>query len=109
MLEALWTIEFGSYEAFGAGVVVFETGRIFGGDNQYYYIGNYDVKNDTVEGEVEVTHYSGPGYSVFGRLQKFHLKLSGKLQEPIMELQGFLIESPDKKIWVRCTKRAELP
>lgn len=38
MLEALWSVEFVSNtDGEGAGVAVLETGRILGGDGQYYY------------------------------------------------------------------------
>lgn len=43
-IEALWTVTFGSNLGMsGAGVVVFETGRLFGGDPDYIYLGKYDV------------------------------------------------------------------
>lgn len=110
MLEALWTAEFETnMGTFGGGVVVFETGRIFGGDSLYYYLGKAEVKNEIVEAEVEVTNHSGPPRSVFGPLEKFHLKLSGRLQRPVMELKGYLVENPSMGIVVRLTHRAELP
>jgi hypothetical protein len=110
MLEALWTVEFVSNTgSYGAGVVVFKTGRIFGGDAFYYYLGNVVVKNEIVEAEVVVTHHSGPPQSIFGPLNKFHLKLSGKLQMPVMELHGYLVENPLMKMSARLTWRVELP
>ena len=110
MLEALWSVEFiSNLGIFGAGVVVFETGRIFGGDSAYYYLGSCHVKNDTVVAEIEVNHYTGQPFSIFGHLDKFNLKLTGKIQEPTMELQGYLVENPSMVISVRLTKRADLP
>ena len=110
MLEALWTAEFASnLGVFGAGVVVFETGRLFGGDSQYYYLGTCEVKNDILDADIEVTHFAGQGFSLFGNLQKFHLKVSGKLQEPVMDVNGYLKENQNLKIHIRLTRRAELP
>jgi hypothetical protein len=44
-IEALWSLEFVSTEdSYGAGVVIFETNKIFGGDSLYYYLGNYETK-----------------------------------------------------------------
>jgi len=109
-LEALWTAEFGSNLGWvGAGVVIFETGRIFGGDGAYYYLGKAEVKNDLLEAEIEVTHFAGQPHSIFGSLNNFHLKLSGRFEEPVMELQGHLVANPALAIGVRLTKRAELP
>jgi hypothetical protein len=110
MLEALWSVEFVSnLKMFGAGVVVLETGRVFGGDSAYYYLGTCQVKNDIFKAEIKVIHYAGQAFSIFGPLDKFNLKLSGKIQEPIMELRGFLVENPQMKILIRLTKRADLP
>lgn len=42
MLEALWSVEFqSSFGLQGNGVVVFETGRVFGGDSTMIYVGNF--------------------------------------------------------------------
>jgi len=77
MLEALWSVEFVSnLGIFGAGVVVFETERVFGGDSQYYYLGTCQVKYDNVEAEIEVTHYTGQKFSIFGPLEKFKVKVN---------------------------------
>lgn len=42
MIEALWSVEFMSnLQGAGAGVAVFETGRVLGGDAGYTYVGKY--------------------------------------------------------------------
>ncbi len=67
-IEALWTVEFiSNLQVFGSGVVVLETGRVFGGDAQYYYLGDFDVKHgEDVSVNVKITHFAGAGYSIFG-------------------------------------------
>jgi hypothetical protein len=40
-----------------------------------------------VEANVEVTHYSGDTFSVFGNLKQFQLKVSGKVNTPEMQLE----------------------
>jgi len=110
MLEALWSVEFVSnVQALGAGVAVFETGRVFGGDSQYYYLGDFRVVNGVIQADIEVNHYFGPLSSVFGPLKKFNLKLTGQSNTPVMELGGFLVENPQFQIHMRLTKRANLP
>jgi hypothetical protein len=48
-IEAVWAVNFITpVGAGGAGVVVFETGRIFGGDSYYYYIGGYLINGTEV-------------------------------------------------------------
>ncbi|GMV60123.1 MAG: hypothetical protein AMXMBFR72_32160 [Betaproteobacteria bacterium] len=110
MLEALWSVEFVSnLQGVGAGVAVLETGRILGGDGQYYYVGSYRVENGTAFAEVEVTHYSGPPSSIFGLAKKFTLSLSGRPDRERFELHGNVVESPQLRIGLRLTRRAELP
>ena len=110
MLEALWSAEFESSQGvYGAGVAIFETGRIFGGDAKYYYIGKTDLQGDMVHVDLQINHYAGQPYSVFGAARQFHLKLSGKVQVPVMDLHGHLVGDPKQKIHIRCTKRADLP
>jgi hypothetical protein len=110
MIEALWTVEFISTEGnFGAGVVIFETNRIFGGDVSYYYLGTYEVKNDQLTSKVKGTYYFGEPLSIFGELKEFTIHLSGKIEVPVMTARGYLEENPSLKIAVRCTRRADLP
>lgn len=110
MLEALWSVEFVSnVQSFGAGVAVLETGRVFGGDSQYYYLGSFKVVNGVLHADLEVTHYFGPPSSIFGPLKKFDLKVSGEPRSPVMDLRGNLVQDPQLKILIRLTKRAELP
>jgi len=107
--SVLWTIEFVGPVAVGARVVVFETGRVFGGDAQYYYLGHCEVRDGTLHAEIEITHHAGQPSTVFGPAKKARLILSGKVQEPVMDLRGHLAGNPTQIIHVRCTKREEVP
>lgn len=59
-IEALWTMQFHNTNgpASSAGVVVFESERIFGGDSCYYYIGNYKVDSMTIRGQVRSVRFN---------------------------------------------------
>lgn len=60
MIEALWSMEFQtSAKGEGTGIVVMKDGKIAGGDNQYFYVGTYKLKDRTVTADVSVTHYAG--------------------------------------------------
>lgn len=57
MIEALYGLEFVSnMQDGGYGVAILETGRIFGGDSSFVYIGDYEVKNGTVYASVKCTN-----------------------------------------------------
>ena len=113
MIEGLWSLEFiSNVGGIGAGVVVFETQRIFGGDSQYYYVGQYEMQHDgKLKAEVMVEHYAGNRLSIFGPGQdKFSLAVrADSVQRPTFQATGSMIGSPDAKIAMRLTIRSELP
>lgn len=112
MIEALWSVEFGSnLGAIGAGVAVFETGRILGGDSAFMYVGNYKIENGIVHSDINVTKYNNIGHmqSIFGPLTNFNLKVSGRADPRSMVLTGIVVEQPQLQITIKATRRVELP
>lgn len=110
MLEALWSIEFlSNVGGFGSGVVVLETGRILGGDAQYFYVGSYSVENHTIKATVKITHYAGQPLSVFGQANEVTLNLTGVPANDTFEVAGSVAGNPGLNIRIRFTRRAELP
>ena len=111
MLEALWSVEFQSnMGVFGNGIVVFETGRIFGGDSTMIYTGSFGIVNDTIVSELHVRKYAsirGVGSAV--GFNDFHLKLTGKPDPKVMHLTGYVVEDPNRKMTIKATRQAELP
>ena len=111
MLEALWSVKFtSSFGIEGNGIVVFETGRIFGGDSSMIYIGDYEVKDEEISGEINVQKYADVSgmFSAVG-LNNFTLKITGKLGAETMILSGYVIEDAKRTIEIHATRRADLP
>jgi len=116
-IEALWTVSFASNLGIsGAGVVVFETGRLFGGDPDYIYLGKYDVTPDgqKLTGEVDVSNHSGRLSSIFGGLSDFKLKIEGTVPKSdaigtTVQASGHLDGNHAFQIALTLTKRAQLP
>ena len=112
MLEALWSVEFGSnVGSIGAGVAVFETGRVLGGDSAFMYVGNYKTDSGVVHSEIRVTKYNNLSgmQSIFGPLTSFNLKVSGKADPKEMVLTGSVVEQPQLQITIKAVRRVELP
>lgn len=71
-IEALWAVRFvgvngGSIGEQSGGVIVLESGRLFGGDTWTYYTGSYSIANGQVTFRVNVgVHHTGGGESIFG-------------------------------------------
>lgn len=67
-VEGLWAAEFGhSGAAFvpaNAGIVVLETGRVFGGDTWFAYTGSYDLSGDGITGSLKVHRHHHDGNSI---------------------------------------------
>lgn len=110
MLEAMYGLEFLSNANDGGyGVVVLETGRVFGGDSSFVYIGSYKVENGILKAEVKCTNDRELLKSIFGDIKEFNLRLEGQPQHTEFILQGYMVEEPSMKIGVKFTRRAELP
>jgi hypothetical protein len=110
MLEALWSVEFDSnVNDFGAGVAVFESGRILGGDSCYTYVGSYNVVNSSLDAKIKVTHYAGKPHSIFGPASEFNLVLTGVPSQASFKAVGHVKENPELKIAMKLTRQAELP
>ena len=119
MLDGIWSIDFGTdlgkyYNMQRGGIVVLKDHQILGGDSNHYYIGSYEVQNEIVQGEIEGNFYVMNLSPIFGGLTfsrepKIRLGFSGKVHNSFLELQGFVIKDPDKKMAIGLTKRAELP
>ncbi len=116
-VEALWTVQFASnVGGTGRGVVVFETGRVLGGDPDYIYLGKYDLSPDGKQFscELDVTNYSGRLNSIFGPTPQFKLRIDAPVPTndaigSIMQASGYLVGNPTLKIAIILTKRALLP
>ena len=66
-LEALWTVEYQDVSNWvNGGVVVLETGRVFGGDGSFYYVGTFEPTSHGLSAEVRIVHYHGDRRTAFG-------------------------------------------
>ena len=54
MIDGLWTVEFiSTLNRSGKGVLVLNNGKIFGGDEGYYYSGTYQTNGNKIEGKIK--------------------------------------------------------
>lgn len=81
-IEAMWTIQFGSMsQSLGAGILILETGRAFGGDTSFAYVGSYDVGAGGVSGKLRVSRHSPGLPSIYGDgVDDFELEYSASPQ-----------------------------
>jgi hypothetical protein len=110
-LEALWSL---SFEADGRveadGIVVFEAGRIFGGDSAMIYTGEYFIRDNDVRAIAHVKRYaSPPGIVSAFAFNEFTVRVNGQYDEKCMTLSGLVAEDPRRAISMKLVRRAELP
>ena len=109
MFNGLWTIEFiSTMNRFGAGVLVLNNGRLLGGDNGYYYLGNYAVKDNNIRGKVAITRFNKNIISVFGDVDQFSLTFAGQIKPDSVEAVASFDNTPDLKIRIICNKKVDL-
>ena len=101
MLEAMYGIEFVSNNDGGYGVAIFETGRIFGGDSSFVYVGDYTLEHGVLRVNVKCTNDRGSLPSIFGNIKEFNLRLEGQPEHREFILQGHMVEDQTKKIGVK--------
>jgi len=113
MIEALWSVEFEtSLNMAGNGVVVLETGRIFGGNSAMIYIGNYNIDHDSVvHCKIKVDKFADYPHEMASTLglDSFNLQVNGKIDPNKIELSGHVVEDPSRKITIHAIRRADLP
>ena len=109
MVDGLWTVEFSSaLNLFGYGVLVLYKKRLLGGDAGYYYSGEYDVKNNTIRGEVDVTRFDENSISIVGDLDQFHLTFTGQLSDDEFTGVAEVKNKPGLSINLLCRRKENL-
>jgi hypothetical protein len=107
-MDGLWTAEFGSSAGiFGGGILVFQNGKIVGGDGNYFYVGEYTAQEATFKATVRVSPYLPGAESVFKTVdQNLTIDLEGSLTGTDRAVaQGSAREVPGVRLGVKLAKR----
>jgi hypothetical protein len=116
-VEALWIARFGGAAApqiirghSNAGVVVLESGRLFGGDALYYYLGNYTTNGQTVSATAKIVHFNGPVLNAFGTQQReYEIVVEGTLDRDTITATMHQTTNPGRRIPIIFERKANLP
>jgi hypothetical protein len=111
-IEGLYVVRFGSPVLWGAGVIVLETQRFFGGDSMYYYVGDYALNGTEITGSGKVVlHTAIPGVpTIFGDpAVEFEIRLKGTIGKT--NISGWMsrADMPGATQGVVMTFRQKLP
>jgi len=96
MIDGLWVGEWHSNVnniRVGTGVVVFHSGKAFGGNDRFYFIGDYNQDDNRFEGNLQFTYFAGEPLSIFGLTdmdQAEGMLITGHVSGDEMKLEGTL-------------------
>lgn len=109
-IDGLWSVEFATSEGrSGAGVLVFADGRVLGGDQRYYLVGDYRVEAGELHGRLVATHYAGDSHPALGAGAAAELELAGRLlRADEMTLRAAPVAGVGPQFFIRLTRRAPL-
>lgn len=111
-LEAVWAAKFYSdggvpFNA-GAGVIIFDSDRIYGGDSFMYYVGKYKIESGIISGSVDVDTHTDGATSVIGNVRKFTVEFKGLVNEKEMTLTGAVTAPVNAKVVVNLRRIYQL-
>ena len=109
MIDGLYAARFGSNLGnIGTGVVIFDGGRLHGGDASYFYKGKFRLDDSRIIATVDVVHYAGQPNSVFGPAREFRLTLNGVINPQGFSLAGQVADHPTLMINIDVRKISDL-
>jgi hypothetical protein len=123
MLQALWSLEVLRLKgAVPAGVLIFhlrrvfgdyfQAGRLFGGDSQSHYVGDYRIENLGLAGRFNAIRHAGTNPTPFGEKDKHNITFTGtlaaNLERDVLVLDAIIDVDKARPVKLRLTKRALL-
>lgn len=107
MIEALWTMKFGRYGVQeGAGIMVLDAGRIFGGDSGFSFVGTYTVQDEKLTAKVHVKRHSQFSVNIF-EINEFDLVISGVAEAKQLRLLGEVAGQPGAVVQILAMRDSE--
>jgi hypothetical protein len=93
-LDGLWIVQFTGKEILGSGVVVFSSGKVFGGETGFYYIGTYEADGNVVKARVKICNFDPAVASGFGIQGDYEMDVSAMLKDNQMTGTAMIANQP---------------
>lgn len=90
MIDGLWTIDFQVPGESRSLVLVFNNGKVQGGNTEYYYDGEYEAHDHRLKGKIVAKHYHGNTDPMFMGAKEITLVFFGEVNG---ELAGTATET----------------
>lgn len=104
MLDGLWVGEWHSNVLnirISTGVLVFRQGKVFGGNDRVYIIGNFNSVGNRIDGNLQITYYAGEPLGIFGLIdvnQAEGILITGHCSGDEIQLEGTLKSNSKLKL-----------
>ena len=112
-VEACWTIKYGNPSSpitdLNGGVIVLESGRVFGAVSGYAYLGTYQIANGICSGSLSVIMHDPQVVSMYGA-QEPKSELSFQVERiDAQSMRGAIHRAGYPSATLRLNRLAELP
>ena len=109
-IEGFWTLIFSAGPNSNGGVAALKAGLLYGGDNEFFYVGSYEISADRLHAQVDCRALTRSAVNIFGtKLGSFALRLDGQLQsDGSISAIGSVETAPHIALTVRMTKRLSI-
>jgi hypothetical protein len=105
MLDGQWNLYFiSNLRNIDGGVIEFCDNKIRGGDSDCRYLGEFDLAEGVLSGELKAVSQDNKPHCLFGFHNQFSMYLYGNVESSQMDLTGYLANNPTIKVKLRCTK-----
>lgn len=110
MVPGIYSLTFKSSLGYlGEGWALLDNGRIYGGDNRYFYRGRYADEEGSLKAEIHVSLYrKEKPVSVFGFLSEFQIELLGSTKGEGFILSENVVNQPILAITIEGKRIADL-
>jgi hypothetical protein len=88
--------------------VVFSSGKLFGGETGFYYIGTYESDGQMVKARALIRNFDPAIPSGFGIPGDYEMDISAVLQDDKMTGTAMIANQPQHSLGIRLTKKANL-
>ena len=107
-MQGFWTVQFSGVQGFGAGVLMFVNGQVFGGDSGMLYTGTYSQQGNTVTAHIHIERFAATPsmQSVMGP-NTFDLDVTGTVLGDTATVAGVIPGTP-MRLNATLTKRSNL-
>jgi hypothetical protein len=109
MVEGFWLLQFEGMQGNGGGVVVFVRGKLFGGDSQTTYVGDYKEGDGRISARAFIHNYVPGVASIIGVEGDYSLNVEGSVEGNVIRATGTAVGHNVAGMALRLTRLENLP